>query len=80
MQTKEVTMPDIAMCDNKKCVLRNICYRYRAVPDCYQSYSVFEPKFTKGKYVCDSFWNCEKTGYKLRDTKVVDNQKPVFDE
>lgn len=80
-------MPDITMCDNKKCVLRDMCYRYRAIPDRYQAYAIFEPELTlsdehnskNSNWKCDSFWDCRNKGYKLRATKQVDNQKPIFD-
>jgi len=36
-------MPDITLCRNKDCPLKDICYRYRAVPDpVWQSY--FDPQ------------------------------------
>lgn len=36
-------MPDIAMCINIECPIRDNCYRYRAIPSQYlQSYSKFE--------------------------------------
>lgn len=47
-------MPDITMCENKKCPLRNKCYRATATPDPYwQSFCVFEYKGGK----CDNFWD-----------------------
>lgn len=81
-------MPDITMCDNKKCVLRDMCYRYRAIPDRYQPYAMFEPELTlsdehnskNSNWKCDSFWDCRNKGYKLRDTNQVDKQKPIFDD
>lgn len=77
-------MPDITMCANKKCPIRDACYRYRAMPDRYQAYAMFEPKLTPTMdrtldWDCDSFWECRDRGYKLRDTKEVDKQKSVFD-
>ncbi len=36
-------MPDISMCKNKNCELKENCYRYRAIPSEYmQSYAEFE--------------------------------------
>lgn len=35
-------MPDIAMCQNETCPKREECYRYKATPCHYQSYSNFE--------------------------------------
>lgn len=41
-------MPDITMCDNKKCELRVNCYRYRAIPNEYiQSYGSFNSENKK---------------------------------
>jgi len=35
-------MPDITMCANSECQLREMCYRFRAVPSKHrQSYCVF---------------------------------------
>jgi hypothetical protein len=45
-------MPDISMCKNEECPLRNQCYRYTAVPEVYQSYASFKPD-ENGK--CDYF-------------------------
>ncbi len=45
-------MPDITMCMNKECPLRNTCYRYTAIPkDKGQSYAEFN--FVNGK--CPSY-------------------------
>ena len=39
-------MPDIAMCQNGDCPLREGCYRFTATPDQYrQSYAKFEYRF-----------------------------------
>lgn len=44
-------MPDIAMCNNYKCSIRDMCYRYRAVPHPYwQSFAGFQQ---------DSEGNCD---------------------
>lgn len=41
-------MPDISMCENKKCKRRKQCYRYTAKPNKYrQSYAKFEEKDCK---------------------------------
>jgi len=37
-------MPDITMCVNGMCEFRNECYRYRAVPDYWQSLAFFQCK------------------------------------
>ena len=36
-------MPDITMCANKNCGMRDDCYRYKATPSEYQSYAMFKP-------------------------------------
>jgi len=49
-------MPDISMCCNRDCPIREKCYRYRARPDKYwQSYAFFEYKDDK----CDNFWELD---------------------
>lgn len=35
-------MPDIAMCLNKDCTIRNNCYRFTAIPSERQAYSNFQ--------------------------------------
>lgn len=58
-----------------KCPLRDMCYRYRAIPDKYQAYAIFEPKLTTAESngaACDSFWNCK--GYKLRPTEEINKK------
>jgi hypothetical protein len=49
-------MPDITMCLNKECPMRNECYRYRAIPNEYQYYSTFTPEEEK----CEHFYPIEK--------------------
>ncbi len=46
-------MPDISMCTNSTCLIRMDCYRFRAIPCMYQSYSIFNP--TNETPYCDSF-------------------------
>ena len=37
-------MPDMTLCSNETCPLRESCYRFTATPDkLWQSYSCFEP-------------------------------------
>lgn len=62
-------MPDITMCSNSSCKLRVNCYRYRANPSKYQSYSDFHP-FRED---CEHFWNA--TDYlptRMRSSDTVD--------
>lgn len=35
-------MPDISMCKNEKCPLRQDCYRFTAKPNEHQSYAEFD--------------------------------------
>jgi hypothetical protein len=37
-------MPDISMCRNEECPLKDSCYRYVAEPSHYQAYGKFEYK------------------------------------
>jgi hypothetical protein len=51
-------MPDISMCQNQLCPLRETCYRFTATPDTpYQCYAVFKPD-ENGE--CDYYWPDEK--------------------
>ena len=46
-------MADITMCNNKKCPVKETCYRYLAAPSQYQSYFIIN---TEEK--CDEYWKC----------------------
>lgn len=38
----EGAMPDISMCSNNECTIKDSCYRHKAKPDSmWQSYSMF---------------------------------------
>ena len=53
---------DISKCANKKCQLKDKCYRYLCQPDEYrQSYAEF-----KGGKDCDGYWEEEVTNGKKR--------------
>ena len=46
-------MPDISMCDNNACPVRNDCYRFRAIPNEYrQTYADFQ----LDRRACDAFY------------------------
>lgn len=45
-------MPDITMCVNSECELKEKCYRFRAVPGIRQSYSLFF-----GGKDCGLYWH-----------------------
>ena len=65
-------MPDITMCCNYDCPLKDKCYRYRAVPDSYwQSFAMFN---TTGEKDCDHFWQLDILTDKVLPTAVVDNR------
>lgn len=51
-------MPDISMCKNDNCPLKEKCYRYTAEPSPYrQSYGLFpQPKDGKCEYFWDNEW------------------------
>lgn len=50
-------MPDISMCKNKKCKLRESCYRFKAVPNPYrQAYATFKPVKDK----CSFYWSIKE--------------------
>jgi len=49
-------MPDISMCTNNECPLKETCYRFKAMPSHWQAYSSFTPiKDDKDQYTCDYF-------------------------
>lgn len=50
-------MPDISMCKNKTCVLRDNCYRSTAIPNpIMQMYNTFQPyKDREGNWECDFY-------------------------
>lgn len=54
-------MPDITMCINKTCPLREKCYRATAFPDLHwQSFAEYTPEDGK----CEYFW--DNTGRRNR--------------
>lgn len=56
-------MPDISMCKNMHCPLKETCYRFTASPSIYgQSYSDFAPRITKkGEAKCEYYWKDSKS-------------------
>lgn len=64
-------MPDITMCCNIDCPLKEKCYRYRAVPDSYwQSFAMYKPKDN----VCDYFWLIDWVKDKILPMEVINNR------
>ena len=48
-------MPDISMCNNKKCKFKKECYRFTATPsEVYQTYAEFNCKDKEG--IDTFFW------------------------
>jgi len=62
-----VTMPDIAMCVRIDCDKKMECYRYRAVPQKYQT--IFEP--SKIGNDCEYFWKID-SNYKLAEIPMAE--------
>ena len=52
-------MPDITMCKDHYCKLKETCYRYIADPSYYQSYFVGSPKDKDGS--CKHHWEVKPT-------------------
>ena len=46
-------MPDITMCTSENCEMRDKCYRVRAKPVEYQSWSNFEYRCNEKSGFCD---------------------------
>lgn len=56
-------MADITMCTNKKCTLKNTCYRFNAIPNInWQSYSLFHENN------CEYYWPMNE---KDNETKTI---------
>ena len=55
-------MTDITKCMNKKCKIKERCYRYTAKDDIWQSYAEFsKDKVIKDKKDCEHFWLDRRT-------------------
>lgn len=72
-------MPDITMCCNYGCPLKEKCYRYRAVPDPYwQSFAMYKPEERVGSPVkvmdAQCFWQIDWVNDKILPLDVVDNR------
>ena len=51
-------MPDIAMCKNESCSMKQTCYRFKAKPDRIQSYASFIENDPDGG--CDAYIGMDK--------------------
>jgi len=54
-------MPDISMCLNDKCPLKDNCYRFKAKPNDYQTYSSFKYEWNSesNDWECSHYWPVE---------------------
>lgn len=69
-------MPDITMCKNEECPLHMGCYRFRATPSCYQSYSMFSPDMEgECQYYWPTFSEQARLKKRSRKTKRVSIQQ-----
>ena len=60
-------MPDMSMCSGIECPLKEICYRYKAVPGFMQSHFAEVP-YNSEEDKCDFYW----------PTKQMENGKDNF--
>ena len=68
-------MPDITMCKDNDCNLKETCYRYTAKPSEYQYYFVDSPKGEDGK--CDYYWGLSQVSIFEQLEEIV---KPKLDK
>lgn len=75
-QHKGEIVCDITMCCNRDCPIRNKCYRYRAVPDDYQSFAFFkwQPVSDTNDEECEYFWRVDEIKDRTIPTDVADNR------
>lgn len=59
-------MPDIALCRNIFCPSKGSCYRYKAIPNDYQSYGGFV--VLEGEDKCSYYWE-DNTKKRIRGKK-----------
>lgn len=69
-------MPDITMCVNSKCPVREWCYRYRAIPSQWQSFCRYEPRSYRDVGTitdqCDRAWSIKGYEHKIRPMKDIE--------
>ena len=58
-------MVDITMCDNKECTIKDKCYRAKATPSDYQSWSTFNAG--SKSYYCNFFIEHVEHAQKVRE-------------
>lgn len=59
-------MPQIEMCRNNECKLKETCYRYQAVPCMDQAYGSFEPKKSGKKIDCKHQIKIDRLPYMVK--------------
>lgn len=67
-------MPDIAMCANTTCKSKETCYRYRAIPDEYQTMALFDPGRKKK---CDYYYKIQPHD-RIRPLEEAKERSEVF--
>lgn len=72
-------MPDITMCINSNCPVREWCYRYRAIPDQWQSFCCYEPRSYRHISTitdqCDYAWSIKGYEHKIRPMKDIEQKE-----
>ena len=64
-------MPDVTMCKNDQCPLKDKCYRFTAEPSMRQYYFTENPsKYVHGKFECKMFWGYS-SDYFLEQLKSI---------
>jgi hypothetical protein len=55
------------MCANDKCPLKETCYRFKATPNTYQTYSSYTYELDpRGKVVCDGYMKIIKYDKRIK--------------
>lgn len=62
-------MPDITMCQNEECPLKDKCYRHEAKPDEMQSYFIDMKPDEKGE--CEYFWDISFTIHDAKKDSLI---------
>lgn len=66
-------MPDITMCLNSECPVREFCYRYCAIPkDFRQSYHMFHALHP---WRCFNFWDLREYNFPVESLEKADERR-----
>ena len=52
-----IFMPDICMCNNQNCLRKNTCFRFKTIPDTYQTYFLWDEEHDGND--CKHYWKEE---------------------